>query len=123
MTAGKKPQEFPHGARDFARSVNGKGRRRLAAPTARFHRLASMLDRRADRAEDAADRAAQEQEGNDRNDRDEGEDQRVLRETLAFLVTPEGIDERGEEGHSGQPPTTYAPRAAAALRQPRPPNR
>src|SRR5258706_112567 len=118
MTAGKKPQEFPHGARDFARSVNGKGRRRLAAPTARFHRLASMLDRRADRAEDAADRAAQEQEGNDRNDRDEGEDQRVLRETLAFLVAPQRPEERGEEGHSRPPPISHPPRGSRGLSEP-----
>src|SRR5260221_9949707 len=64
-----------------------------------FSRLASVLDRRPNRAEDVADRAAQEQEGHDGNDRDEGEDQRVLRETLAFVVTPEGIDESCEELH------------------------
>ena len=52
-----------------------------------------MLDRRTDRAEDVADRAAKEQEGNDGNDRDEGEYQSLLRETLAFVVTPERIDE------------------------------
>src|SRR5215211_4384919 len=44
------------------------------------------LDRLADRAQDRLDVAAQENEGDDRDDRDEGEDQRVLRETLAFLV-------------------------------------
>src|SRR4026207_79768 len=59
----------------------------------------AVLDRRSYGAEDAADRAAQEEQGHDRNDRDEGEDQRVLRETLAFLVAPQRREERGEEGH------------------------
>ena len=50
-----------------------------------------VLDRVADRAEDRADLAAEEDQGDDRDDRDEGEDQRVFGETLAFLVT---IDEK-----------------------------
>src|SRR5512135_2408737 len=54
---------------------------------------------------DDDDRAAQVDQGEDRDDGDEGEDQRVLRETLAFLVTPEGSEERGDEGHgSGASP-------------------
>ena len=53
----------------------------------------SELDRVPHVAQDAADLIAQEDEGNDRDDRDEGEDQRVLREALAFLVTTD----RGEQ--------------------------
>ena len=45
------------------------------------------LDRVADRAQDRADLAAEEDEGDDRDDRDEGEDQRVLGETLTFVVS------------------------------------
>src|SRR5436190_2174929 len=63
-----------------------------------------QLDVLADGAEDLADRRAQEEQGEDRHDRDEGEDQRVLRETLAFLVTPESAEERGDEGHDRLPP-------------------
>src|SRR4051794_12837663 len=59
----------------------------------------SRLDRGANRAEDRADRAAQEEQGDDRHDRDEGEDQRVLRETLAFLVPTKGGEERRDAGH------------------------
>ena len=47
---------------------------------------AELLDRVADGREDRRDLAAQEDQGDDRDDRDEREDQRVLRETLAFLV-------------------------------------
>src|SRR4051812_6980431 len=42
----------------------------------------TVLDRRADLAQDRADLVAEEDQGNDRDDRDEGEDQRVLGETL-----------------------------------------
>src|SRR6266850_113495 len=58
------------------------------------------LDRAADRAENRADLVAQEDQGDDRNDRDEGEDQRVLRETLAFLVAAEGCDESMKKRHA-----------------------
>ena len=51
--------------------------------------IGARLDRVADRAQDRADLAAQEDEGDDRDDRDEGEDQRVLGETLAFVVVAE----------------------------------
>ena len=53
------------------------------------------LDRVADRAQDRADLAAQEDQGDDRDDRDEGEDQRVLGETLAFLVAAKRGEDRG----------------------------
>jgi hypothetical protein len=46
----------------------------------------SRLDRRADLRQDRADLRPEEDQGDDRNDGDEREDQRVLRETLAFLV-------------------------------------
>jgi len=61
-----------------------------------------VLDGRADGAQDPADLRAQEDQGDDRHDRDEGEDQRVLRETLAFLVIPvKEIDDCGKELHLG----------------------
>ena len=41
----------------------------------------------------------QEDQRDDRHDGDEGEDQRVLRETLAVLVTPERREELIDEGH------------------------
>ena len=47
------------------------------------------LDGDADVVEDRGDLAAQEKQGDDGDDRDEGEDQRVFGETLAFLVTME----------------------------------
>src|SRR5438552_3813814 len=56
------------------------------------------LDRAADRAEDLADLTAQEDQGDDRNDRDEGEDQRVLGETLAFLVATERSNKSVKHG-------------------------
>src|SRR5437868_1651967 len=59
---------------------------------------AHRLELAADRAELVADLAAQEDEGDDRDDRDEGEDQRVLREALAFLVLAEGSDECVKHG-------------------------
>ena len=48
------------------------------------------LDRVTDVAENLRDLAAQEDEGDDRDDRDQGEDQRVLRETLTLLLAAEG---------------------------------
>src|SRR3954452_16958284 len=56
------------------------------------------LDVLADRAENLADRCAQEEQGEDRHDGDEGEDQRVLRETLAFLVAIEKSNKSGKHG-------------------------
>ena len=62
-------------------------------------RSGSVLDARADRVQDPRDLAAQEEEGDDRDDRDEGEDQRVLRETLAFLVPAKRGEKSGEQRH------------------------
>src|SRR5512141_2469383 len=79
--------------------------RRAPRGTQRFRlRRREILDRVAHGAEDLADLAAQEDEGNDGHDRDEGEDQRVLREALAFLVTIEEvhdckIDRRHEDAY------------------------
>src|SRR5688572_15953481 len=50
------------------------------------------LDGLADRVQDAGDLATQEDKGDDRHDGDEGKDQRVLGETLAFLISTEGSD-------------------------------
>src|SRR5207253_215050 len=90
--------EFPPG-----RHVHGPETREPPGPVRlrrfRFTSGWAQLDRVADLAEDRADRGAQEEQGDDRNDRDEGEDQRVLRETLAFLVTSKDAEERGNEGH------------------------
>src|SRR5712691_879826 len=62
-----------------------------------------LLDRVTDGAEDLADLAAQEDEGHDRHDRDEGEDQRVLGEALAFLVTIEEVhDCKIDRRHAGE---------------------
>src|SRR5215210_497501 len=57
------------------------------------------LDRGADLAQDRADLPTEEDQGDDRDDGDEGEDQRVLGETLAFLVTTKGGEERVDERH------------------------
>src|SRR5215212_9641913 len=59
----------------------------------------AVLHGRADGAEDARHLRAEEDQRDDRDDGDECEDQRVLRETLAFLVTTNEIDESGEELH------------------------
>src|SRR5690349_18911175 len=91
-----------------------------------------LLDRAADRAEDGADLAAQEDEGDDRDDRDEGEDQRVLREALAFLIPTEEADEsvKHRVGHllsgrsspaTNRPPEaaqTYGPTFGLSIRRP-----
>src|SRR3954464_622152 len=61
-------------------------------------RSSRQLDVLADGAEDLADRRAQEEQGEDRHDGDEGEDQRVLRETLAFLVAIEQSNKCGKHG-------------------------
>src|SRR6185503_12260510 len=57
--------------------------------SAASYRCGRKLDRLADRAQRGADLGAKEDERDDRHDRDEREDQRVLGETLAFLVTIE----------------------------------
>src|SRR3954447_17868866 len=69
--------------------------KRTAARAAVRHsvRSGSRSDRAADLAEDRADLTTQEDECDDRDDRDEGEDQRVLGETLPVLVPTK----RGEE--------------------------
>src|SRR5437879_2673966 len=67
-------------------------------PVCRLRR--SELDRLADRAEDRADLVAQEDQGDDRDDGDEGEDQRVLGETLAFLVPTKRGEELMNERHA-----------------------
>ena len=59
----------------------------------------SVLDGLPDGAEDARHLGAEEDQRDDRDDRDEREDQRVLRETLALLVTTNEIDESGKELH------------------------
>src|ERR1700694_5750052 len=48
-----------------------------------------VLDGAADGAQHLADLAAEEDKGDDREDRDQGEDQRVLRESLALLIANE----------------------------------
>ena len=73
------------------------------------HLVSSELDRVADRAQDRADLAAQEDEGDDRDDRDQGEDQRVLRETLAFLVAAKRSEERVERAPCGCLLDEYSP--------------
>src|SRR6185295_5578289 len=85
-------------------------RRSPRAPAVRFtySRCRVVLDGRADGAKDPADLRAQEDQGDDRHDRDEGEDQRVLRETLAFLVIPvKEIDDCGKELHLGRHLLSY----------------
>src|SRR5687768_17298765 len=72
------------------------------APAASLSRL--ELDRVADVAEDRRDLAAQEDEGDDRDDCDEREDQRVLRESLAFLVAAKRCEELLNERHLAMPP-------------------
>src|SRR5712691_8174002 len=73
----------------------------------------SELDRATDLAEDRADLVAQEDQGDDRNDRDEGEDQRVLRETLAFLVPTNRGEELVNECHAAASWMSTHPRARA----------
>jgi hypothetical protein len=59
-----------------------------------------LLDGAAHGAEDLAHLGAQEDQGDDRHDGDEGEDQRVLRETLAVLVVSiENHEDSRDEGH------------------------
>jgi hypothetical protein len=67
--------------------------------TAGFHTTVGRLDRVADVAKDLADLPAKEDERDDRDDRDEGEDQRVLGETLAFLVTMKRSDKSVQKRH------------------------
>src|SRR3954464_1993743 len=73
-------------------------------------RSSRQLDVLTDRAEDLADRRAQEEQGEDRHDGDEGEDQRVLRETLAFLVAIEESDESSKHWCSLPPSLRDVPR-------------
>src|SRR5919107_1326716 len=81
--------------------------------TLRSHRVT-------DDAEDVADLAAQENQGQDRDDGDEGEDQRVLREALPFLVTIEEIDDGGVNlKHLGLPPFIRDPQPGREIPHPR----
>src|SRR3954462_9172002 len=76
-----------------------------------------LLDRGADLAQDRGDLAAQEDQGDDRNDGDEGEDQRVLGETLAFLVTTKERDKSSKHlGDTSFPSELPAVRAEATLK-------
>jgi hypothetical protein len=87
---------------------------RTAGPEADgpFDAETDVLDGRADHAEDLADLATKEQKRNDRDDGDQGEDQRVLGETLAFLIiTLERSDESRNVRHAvGHPLSVQAPR-------------
>src|SRR5687768_11642787 len=67
--------------------------RRVRGPAVSLASGALLLDRGADVAQDRTHLATQEDEGNDRDDGDEGEDQRVLRETLAVFVAMEVGDD------------------------------
>src|SRR5206468_5203147 len=82
--AGIPAQNETAGARRLRRSTSELGRR---------------SDRRADLRQDRADLGAQEDQRDDRDDRDEGEDQRVLGETLAFLVPAKRGEELMNERH------------------------
>src|SRR5215210_455331 len=77
----------------------GNQNRRARRPGGWLLSSFERLDRGADLAQDRADLSTEEDQGDDRDDRDEGEDQRVLGETLAFLVTTKGGEERVDERH------------------------
>src|SRR3954453_13278689 len=85
-----------------------------AAELVGSRRLRCQLDRRADLVKDRRDLAAQEDEGDNRDNRDEGEDQRVLGETLALLVLRDAGDECIEQLHVGVPPFLESSRTSAA---------
>src|SRR2546425_5811842 len=106
----RSPQPLGSRARTVAGALWGCQPESAPGHSARRSSEVRELDAGTDGAEDVADGAAQEQEGHDRNDRDEGEDQRVLRETLTFLVTPQRAEDRGEEGHGGPPPISHPSR-------------
>src|SRR5215203_1768378 len=78
---------------------NGDRRRPGTAGSRRRSLCGRRSDGLADGVEDAADLAPQEDEGDDRDDRDESEDQRVFRESLAFVVVAERCDEGDELIH------------------------
>src|SRR3954471_22246915 len=84
-------------------SVESKSRRDRSPSGSDVFELRE-LDRVTDVAQDARDLAAQEDEGDDCDDRDEGEDQRVLCESLAFLVPTNRGEELLDERHVAQPP-------------------
>jgi hypothetical protein len=86
------------------RCVHALSLKRRRPPSVRStasHALERASDRAADLAEDRADLLAQEDEGDNRDDRDEGKDQRVLGETLAFLIPAKGSDESSEPRQCG----------------------
>src|SRR5689334_21152131 len=77
------PGAFPHARVELGWMCGcrtPKGRRQCRRPSSGCD---LRLDGRTDRRQDLRDLAAQEDEGDDRDDRDQGEDERVLRETLA----------------------------------------
>src|SRR6476469_173305 len=97
------------------RRAAGRKRRTAAGSAGGGSRSVSLrLDGVADRAEDLADLAAQEDQGDDRDDRDEGEDQRVLGETLAFLVPTKRGEELMNERHAAASWMRSHPRSRAA---------
>jgi hypothetical protein len=57
-------------------------------------------DRSADLAQDRADLVAQEDQRQDGDDRDQGEDQRVLRETLALVIPAQAAENSCDQCHS-----------------------
>src|SRR5450756_559002 len=65
----------------------GKNRRAAGSIPAALQTV--TLDRVADGAQDRLDLPAEEDQSDDREDRDQGEDQRVLRESLALLLSDE----------------------------------
>src|SRR4029078_762272 len=78
--------------------------------------LDGTLDRASDRAENRADLVAQEDQSDNRNDRDEGEDQRVLGETLAFLFPTNRGEELANDSHR-LPPDKSGPADPGRLTQ------
>ena len=61
--------------------------------------LVGELDGAPDRAQDRADLATQEEEGHDGDDRDKGEDECVLRETLACFLASKAGEKRRQSNH------------------------
>src|SRR3989304_5567191 len=92
---------LPGERRAAVAATAGRGRGAGAVPPAASGGAEgrASLDRGADVREERLDLAAQEDEGDDRDDGDEGEDQRVLREPLAFLVASNGGKELLNENH------------------------
>jgi hypothetical protein len=60
-----------------------------------------VLHRATDLAQEGRDGTAQEEQGDDRDDRDEGEDQDVFSQTLAFVPGAKRCNECGDEVRHG----------------------